>query len=144
MTYDRILKSRDITLPTKFHLVKAMVFSVVVYGCESWTIKKGEHWRIAAFELRYWRRLFRVPWTDCKDIQPVYPKGNHSWIFIGRTGAEPEALILWPPDEKGWLIRKDPDTGKDWRQEENGTTEDEMVVASLTQWTWVCTSSRSW
>ena len=74
---DSILKSRDITLPTKVHLVKAMVFPVVMYGCESWTIKKAEHRRIDAFQLWCWRRLLRVPW-DCKETQPVHPKGNQS------------------------------------------------------------------
>ena len=81
---DSVLKSRDITLPTKVHLVKAMVFPVVMYGCESWTIKKAEHRRIDAFELWCWRRLLREP-LDCKEIQPVLPKGNQSWIFIRRT-----------------------------------------------------------
>ena len=119
---DNILKSKDITLPTKVHLVKAMVFPVVMYECESWTIKKAECWRIAAFELWCWRRLL-----DCKEIQPVNPKGNQPWIFIGRTNAEAETPILWPPDVKNWLIGKDPDAGKDWRQEEKGTKEDEMV-----------------
>ena len=90
---DSILKSRDITLPTKVHLVKAMVFPVVVYGCESWTIRKAEHWRIDAFELWCWRRLL-----SCKEIQPVHPKGDQSWVFTGRTDAE--APILWPPDGK--------------------------------------------
>ena len=79
---DSILKSRGITLPTKVRLVKAMVFPVVMYGCESWTIKKAEHQRLDAFELWCWKRLSRVP---CKEIQPVHPKGNQSWIFIGRT-----------------------------------------------------------
>ena len=74
---------------------------------------------------------------DSKEIKSVNPKGNHSWIFIGRIDAEAEIPILWPPDGKNWLIWKDPDAGKDWRQEEKGTTEDEMVVASLTRWTWV-------
>ena len=119
-----ILKSRSITLPTKFCLFKAMVFPVVMYGCESWTIKKSEHWRIDAFELQCWRRLLRIPWTA---RSPVHPKGNQFWIFIGRTDAEAETLILWPPDGKNWLIWKDPDAGKDWRQEEKGTTEDEML-----------------
>ena len=122
---DSILKSRDITLSTKVHLVKAMVFPVVTYGCESWTIKKAECQRTDGFELWCWRRLLRVP-LACKEIQPVNPKGNQSWIFIGRTDAEAEAPILWPPDEN-WLLRKDPDAGKDWRQEDQGTTEDEMV-----------------
>ena len=82
---------------------------------------------------------------DCKEIQPVHPKGNQSWIFIGRTNAEAETPILWPPDVKNWLIWKDPDAGKDWGQEEKGTTEDEMVGwQSLTQWTWVWVNSGSW
>ena len=101
---DTILKSRDITLPTNVHLVKTMVFPVVLYGCEIWTIKKIEHWRIGAFELWCWRRL-ESP-LDCKEIQPVHPKGDQSWIFIGRTDAE--APLLWPPDVKSWCI------GKDW------------------------------
>ena len=122
-----ILKSRDITLPTKVHLVKAIVSPVVMCECDSWTVKKAEHRRIDAFELWCWRRLLRCPWTDYKEIQPVHPKGNQSWIFIGRTDAEAEAPILWLPDANNWLIGKDPDAGKDWRQEEKGTTEDEMV-----------------
>ena len=92
---DSILKSRDITLPAKVHLIKAMVFPVVMFGCESWTIKKAEHWRIDAFEMWCWRRL-ESP-LDCKEIQPVHPKGNQSWIFIERTDAEAEIPILWPP-----------------------------------------------
>ena len=115
---DSILKSRDITLPKKVHLVKAMVFPVVMYGCESWTIKKAEHWRIDAFEVWCWRRL-ESP-LDCKEIQPVNSKGNQSRIFIGRTDVEGETSILWPPDKKNWLIGKAPDAGKDWRREENG------------------------
>ena len=94
---DRILKSRDITLPKKVHLVKAMVFPVVMYGCESWTVKKAEHRKIDAFELWCWRRLLRVP---CKEIQPVHPKGDQSWMFIGRTDAEAETPIPWPPHAK--------------------------------------------
>ena len=121
---DSILKSRDITLPTKICLVKAMVFPVVMFGCESWTIKKAEHRRIDAFELWCWRRLERP--LDCKEIQPVHPKGNQSWIFIGRTDAEAETPILWPPDAKNRLIGKDPDSGKDWRKEERDK-EDEMA-----------------
>ena len=123
---DSILKSRDITFPTKVCLVKVMVFPVVMYGCEIWTIKKAEHWKVDAFELWCWRRLLKSP-LDYKEIQPVHPKGNQPWIFIGRTEAEAEAPILWPPDVKNWLIGKDPDAGRDWRQEEKGTTEDEMV-----------------
>ena len=106
---DSILKSRDITLPTKFHLVKAMVFPVVMYGCESWTIKK----LTLESHLEY-------------KIKSVNPKGNQSWIFIGRTDAEAETSTLWPPDAKNWLIGKDPDVGKDWRQEKV-TTEEKMV-----------------
>ena len=83
-----------------------------------------------AFELLCWRRLLRVPLSmtlDCKEIKPVSPEGSQSWIFIGRTDAEAETPILWPPDGKSWLIWKDPDAGKDWGREEKGTTEDEMV-----------------
>ena len=94
---DSILKSRDITLPTKVRLVKAMVFPMVMYGCESWTIKKAECRRIDAFELWCWRSLFPL---DCKEIQPVHPKGHQSWVFIGRTNFEAETPILWPPDAK--------------------------------------------
>ena len=122
---DSILKSRDITLPTKVHLVKAMVFPVVMYGCESWTIKNAEHGRIDAFELWCWRRLLRVPWTARRSNQSIL-KGNQSWMFTGRTDAKAETPILWPPDAKNRLIGKDPDAGEDWRQEK-GTTEDEMV-----------------
>ena len=82
---DSILISGDITLPTKVRLVKAMVFLVVMYGCESWTVDKAERRKVDAFELWCWRRLLRVPWTACKEIQPVYPKGDQSWVFIGRT-----------------------------------------------------------
>ena len=96
-----------------------------MYGCESWTIKKAECWRIDAFELWCWKTL-ESPF-DSKEIQPVHPKGNQSWIFTGRTDAEAETPILCPPDVKSWLIWKDLDAGKDWRQEEKGMTEDEMV-----------------
>ena len=121
---DSILKSRDTTLPTKVCLVKAMVFPVVMYGCESWTIKKAERQRIDAFELWCWRRLLRVP--GLQEIQPVHPK-DQSWVFIGRTDVKAETLILWPPDAKSWFIWKDPDVGKDWGQEEKGTTEGDIV-----------------
>ena len=122
---DSILKRRDITLPTKVCLVKAMVFPMIMYGCESWTVKKAESRRIDAFEPWCWRRLFSLLY--CKEIQPVYPKGNKSWIFIGRTDVEAETPILWPPDGKNWLIGKDPDAGKDWGQKEKGITEDEIA-----------------
>ena len=123
---DSILKRRDIALSTKVHLVKAMVFTVVLCGCESWTIKKTEHWRIDVFELWCWKRLSGVP-LDCKDIQPVNPKWNQPWIFIRRTDAEAETPTFCPSDAKNWLTGKDPDTGKDWRQEEKWMTGDEMV-----------------
>ena len=106
-----ILKSRNVTLLTKVHLVQAMVFPVVMYGCESWTIKKAKHQRTDAFELWCWRRL-ESP-LDCKEIQPVHPKGNQSLIVIGRTHAEAETPTLWPPDVKNGLTGKDPDAGKD-------------------------------
>ena len=101
-----------------------MISPVVTYRCESWTIKKAEHRRIDSFELWCWRRL-ESP-LDCKEIQPVHPK-DESWVFIGRTDAEAETPILWPPDAKSWLIGKDPDAGKDWGQEEKGTTEVDMI-----------------
>ena len=119
---DSILKSRDITLPTKAHLIKAMVFPAVMYGCESWAIKKAEHWRIDALELGLGKTLESS--LDCK-IKPVNSKGNQPWKFI-------QGLMLnwssntWSPDAKGWLIGKGPDAGTDWRQEKR-TTEDEMV-----------------
>ena len=106
-----------------------MVFPVVVYGCESWTMKKAECWRIDAFELWYWRRLLRVPWiarrshhSILKEISPQYSLEGH-----GSLSWSSEVLILWPPDAKSWLIGKDPDAGKDWGQKEKGMTEDEMV-----------------
>ena len=114
-------------MPAKVHLVKAVVFPVVMYGCESWTIKKAEHQRIVNFELWCWRRLLRVPWTARRSNQSILKEIDQSWVFIGRTDAKAETPILWPPDAKSWLIGKDPDAGKDWRQEEKGTTEDGMV-----------------
>ena len=96
---DSILKRRDITLSTKVRLVKAMVFPVVMYGCESWTIKKAEHQRIDAFETVVLEKTLESP-LDCKEIQPVHPKGDQSWVFIGGTGAEAATAILWPPDVK--------------------------------------------
>ena len=94
---DSTLESRDIILSTKVCLVKAMVFPVVMHGCESWTIKKAEHQRIDAFELMVSEMTLESP-LDCKEIQPVHPKGDQSWEFIGRTDVEAEILILWPPD----------------------------------------------
>ena len=109
----------------KVCIVKAVVFPVVVYGCESWTIKKAEcqkNWCFWTVVLETLESLL-----DCKEIQPVNPKGNQSWLFIGRTDAEAETPIICPPDAKNWLIWKDLDAGKKWKQEEKGTTEDEMV-----------------
>ena len=122
---DSILKSRDITWPIKACLVKAIVFPVLTYGCESWTIKKAECRRTDAFELMLLvlEKTLESP-LDFKEIKPVKPKGNQSWIFIGRTDADAET----PSDAKNWLIWKDPDAGKVWRQEEKGMTDDEMVV----------------
>jgi len=123
---DSILKSRDITLPTKVCIVKAMVFSsnyVWMWELdhkESWASKNWCFWTVML------EKILESP-LDCKEIKPVHCKGIQSWIFIGRTDAEAEAPMLWPPDEKSQLIRKHPDTGKDWRQEEKGTTEDKIV-----------------
>ena len=141
---DGILKCRDITLPTKVHLVKAMVFPVVICGWEldykeSWAPKNWCFWTVVL------EKTLQSP-LDSKEIQPVHPKGDQSWIFIGRTDAEAETPILWPPDGKNWLIWKDPDAGKDWRWEEKGMTEDEMVGWHHwpNQWTWVWVNSGSW
>ena len=129
---DSILKSRNITLPTKVHLVKAMVFPVVMLGYKIRIIKNADHQRIDTFELWCWRRLLRVCWTARRSNQSFltgrksgirefeFPKGNQSWICIGRTDAEADTPILWPPDAKNWLIWKDPDAEKDWRWEEKG------------------------
>ena len=139
---DSILKSRDITLPTKAHLVKAF-FSVVMYGCESCTIKKAECRRTDAFELWYCRRRFESP-LDCKEIQPVNPKGNQSWIFVGRTDAEAETPILlatWCEElthlKRSWCW--------EWLKVVEGDDRGwDGWVASPTQWTWVWTCSRRW
>ena len=144
---DSILKSRDILCQQSSTESRLWFFPIVMYGCESWTIKKAKHRRFDAFELWCWRRLLSP--LDCKEIQPVHPKGDQSWIFIGRTDVEAETPIFWPPDGKTWLIWKDPGAQKDWGQEERGMTEDEMVGwqirwPPLTQWTWVWVNSRSW
>ena len=120
-----ILKSRATTLPTKVCLVKAMAFPVVMYGYELnyKEIRALKNW---CFWTMVLEKTLESP-LDCKKIQPVDPKGNQAWIFIGRTGAEAETPIIWPRDKNNWLIWKDPDAGKDWRREEKGTTEDEMV-----------------
>ena len=120
---DSILKSRDVTLPTKVHLVKGMIFPIVVYGCESWAIKKAQHKNWCFWTVVLLEKTFESP-LDCKEIKPVNPKENQFWIFIGRI--DTEASIFWPLNVKSWLIGKDPDAGKDWGQKEKGTTEDEM------------------
>ena len=122
---DSIWKSRDITLPTKVHIVKTMVFPVVIYGCESWNIKKVECWRTGVFWTVIWRR-FLSP-LDCKEIQSVSPKENQSWIFIRRTDTEAKVPILWSPDAKNWFFGKDPDAGKNWKPKEKRVTEDERM-----------------
>ena len=137
---DRILKSRDMSLPEKVHLVKAMVFSsshVYMWEMdykESWALKNWCFWTVVL------AKTLESP-LDCMEIQPVHIKGNQYWIFIGRTNAEAETSILWPPDAKNWLIGKDPDAGKDWRWEEKGNDRgQDGWMASRTRWT----SSRSW
>ena len=104
---DSILKSRDITLLTKVHIVRAMVFPVIIYGCEIWTIKIAESQRTDAFELWCWRRLLRVPWTARRSNQSILKE------IVGRTDAKAETPILWPPGMKSQLSGKDPDAGKD-------------------------------
>ena len=111
---DSVIQSRDITLLTKVHIVKGIVFPVVMSWCE--LDRKVECRRVDVFELWFWRRLESS--LDSKEIQPVSHKSNQPWIFFIWTGAEAEAPILWPPDTKSWLIWRDPDAGKDWRQEE--------------------------
>ena len=120
---DSILKSRDITLPTKVHLVKVVVYPVVMNGCESWTTKKADHWRIDGFELWCWRSFFRVPWTARRSNQSILKEINPEYSLEGRILKN----WLWPPGVKNWLIGKDPVAGKDWRWEEKGTTEAEMI-----------------
>ena len=110
---------------TKVCLVKGMVFAVVMYASESWTIKKAEHQSIDAFELWYWRRLLRVPWTARRWNQSIIKEISPEYSLGGLM--EVEAPILWPLDAKNWLLGKDPEAGKDWRQEEKGMTEGVMV-----------------
>ena len=122
---DSILKSRDVTLPTKVHIVKAMIFPGHVW---MWELDHKETWEPKNW--CFWTVVLEKTFEsslNCKEIKLVNPKGNQSFIFIGRTGAEAEAPILWPPDAKNWLFWKDPDAEKDWQQEEKGVTEDEMV-----------------
>ena len=117
---------KEETLPTKICLVKAIVFPVVMY--EMWELDYKESWSLKnwCFWIVVLEKTLESP-LDCKEIHPVHPKGNQSWIFIGRTDAEAEAPTLWPPDAKNWLLGKDPDAGKDWRREDKETMEDEMI-----------------
>ena len=122
---DSMFKSRDITLPTKVHLVKAMLFPVVMYGCDSWTVKKAERQRIDAFELWCWRRLLRVPWTARRSNQSILKEIN-PWISLEGMMIKVK-LQYFGHLMQSWLIGKDSDAGRDWGQEEKGTTEDEMA-----------------
>ena len=133
---DSILKSRDITLPTKVCLVKAMVFPVVMYGYkESWVLKNWCYWTMVL------EKILESP-LDCKEIQPVHSKGDQFWVFIGRTDIEGETPVLWPPDVKNWLI------WNDWERLKVGGEGDDRGsdgwMASLTQWTWIWVNSGSW
>ena len=123
---DSILKSRDNSLPAKVRIVKAMVFPVVMYGCESWTIKNAEYWRIDTFELWVLEKILESLLYS-KDIKPVNSKGNQPWIFIGSIDAEVEAPILWSPDVKRLFRGKDFDAGEDLNAGGGGVTEEEMV-----------------
>ena len=136
---DSILKSRDISLPTKVHLFKSMIFAILIYGCESWTIKKTEHQRTDIFKRWCYRRLDSS--LEYNEIKSVNPKRNQRWVLIARTDAEVEAPIFWSPDMKNWLIRKDPDAGKGGEGDDRGW---DGWMASSTRWTWVWASSRSW
>ena len=139
---DSILGSRDIISPTKVCLVKAVVFPVVTYGCESWDYRESWVLKNWGFWTVMLEKTLDSP-LDCKEIQPVHPKGNQSWKFTGRTYAVAEIPILWPPDVKNWLIGKDPDAGKGWRQEEKGlrkrwldgkTNLMDMSLSKLQEW----------
>ena len=134
---DSVLESRD--LPSQsYGFSSSHVWMWDLDYKESWVLKNSCFWAVVL------EKTLESP-LDCMELQPVHRKGNQSWIFIGRTDAEAEIPILWPPDVKNCLFGKDPNSGKDWRQEEKGTTEDVMVgMASLTQWTLVWASSRSW
>ena len=138
---DSVLKSRDINLPTKFHIVKAVVFPVIMYGCENWTIKKAEHWRINAFELRCWRRLLRVPWTASRSNQSILKEINPKYSLEGLMlklqyfGHLFKELIHW----------KGPLSWERWRAgAEKGHRGWDSWMASLTQWTWVWANSVIW
>ena len=140
---DSILKSRNITLLTKVHLVKAMVFPAVMYRCDSWTIKKAEWWRIAAFELWCWRRLLRVPWIARRSNQSILKEISLEYSLEGLMLKL--KLIFGHLMQRTDSLGKDPDAGEDWRQEEQGKTEDEMVGwHHQLNGHWVWASSGSW
>ena len=140
---DSVLKSSDVTLPTKVCLVRAMFFSSShvwmweLYCKESWAPKNWCFWTVVLEKTL-------ESFLDCKEIQPVHPKGNHSWVFTGKTDVEAETPILWPPDVKNWLMWKNPDAGKDWRWEERDDRGCDGWMASPSQWTWVWVNSGSW
>ena len=136
---ESILKSRDITLSTKIHLVKGIVFPLVMYRCETWAVKKAECQRIDTFELWYWRSL-ESP-LECKEIKPVHPKGNQSWIFIGKTDVEAEALLCWA-DAKSGFLGKDLMLGKIEVGRTGNDRGQNGETASPPQWTWVWANSR--
>ena len=137
------IKNRDITLTTNVHLVEAIVFPVVMYRCdeldcnESWVLKNWCFWTVVL------KKTLESP-LDGKEIQPVHPKGNHSWIFTGRMDGEAETPILWPPDVKSWLIWKDPDAGKIEGGRRRGNRGWDGWMASPTQWAWVWVNSGGW
>ena len=140
---DSILKSWDITLPTKVHLVKALVFPVVMYGmweldCEkSWAQKNWCFWTVVL------EKTLENP-LDCKEIQPVHPKGDQSWMFIGMTAAEAETPIRWPPHAKSYLIGKDPYAGRDWGLERRGRQGMRWLDGITDSMAWVWVNSGSW
>ena len=138
---DSILKSRDITLPTKVLLVKAMVSSSHVW---MWELDYKESWapKNWCFSTVILEKTLESP-LDFKEMKPVHPKGDQSWVFIGRIHAAAETPILWPPDAKNWLLGKDPNAGKDWRQEEGDDRGWDGWMVSLTWWTWAWASSRT-
>ena len=139
---DSILESRGITLPTKVHTIKAMVFPVVMYGCESWTIKKEllKNW---CFQIVVLEKTLKSP-LDNKEIKPVSPKGNQPWIFTGRTDAEAEVLVFWPTHTKTWLVGKDPLLGKIEGKRRRSNRGWDGWMASQTQWTRVWANSGRW
>ena len=140
---DSTFKSRDITLPTKVRLVKAMVFPIFTYGCVSWNEESGvlKNWRFRTVVLKILERPL-----DCKEIQPVHSKGDKPWVFFGRNDAKAETPLLWPPLAKSWLIAKDSDAGWDWRQEEKRQQRMRWLdgITDSMEWVWVNSGRRWW